>query len=162
VVERWLTIGEVVQRTGVSASALRFYERQGLITSQRTAGAQRRYRRDVLRRVAFIRVAQRVGLSLKEISEALASLPSERVPTKADWARLSRGWRQRVEERILLLEGLRDNLTSCIGCGCLSLRTCALYNRDDRARALGTGPRYLLGDSPELADSTIGLGARGS
>jgi MerR family redox-sensitive transcriptional activator SoxR len=148
-VDRWLTIGEVAQRTGLAPSALRFYERQGLIAATRTAGAQRRYRPDVLRRLAFIRVAQRVGLSLQELSEALSALPGDHAPTKLDWARLSRRWRDRLEERIALLEGLRDKLSSCIGCGCLSLRTCALYNPEDRVRALGPGPRYLLGDSPE-------------
>ncbi len=155
--EGWLTIGEVSRRTGVAPSALRFYERRGLITTERSAGAQRRYRRDVLRRVAFIRVGQRVGLSLREISEALASLPRDRVPTKADWARLSREWREELDGRIELLEGLRDNLSSCIGCGCLSLRSCALYNPEDRARALGSGPRYLLGDSSEaISDRPAG------
>jgi MerR family redox-sensitive transcriptional activator SoxR len=152
--ERWLTIGQVSARTGVSASALRFYERKGLIDTERSTGAQRRYRSDVLRRVAVIRVGQRVGLSLGEIAEGLSSLPSERVPTKADWERLSRSWRARLEERIMLLEGLRDDLSSCIGCGCLSLRRCALYNPQDRARVLGPGPRYLLGDEPDLAPAS--------
>lgn len=146
--ERWLTIGAVSARTGVSASALRFYERKGLIEAERSTGSQRRYRNDVLRRVAVIRVGQRVGLRLDEIGEGLASLPSERVPTKADWERLSRSWRARLEGQIELLEGLRDDLSSCIGCGCLSLRRCSLYNPGDRARALGSGPRYLLGDEP--------------
>jgi len=149
--ERWLTIGEVSERTGVSASALRFYERKGLIGAERSTGAQRRYRSDVLRRVAVIRVGQRVGMSLQEIAAGLSSLPSERVPTKADWERLSRSWRARLEARIRLLEGLRDDLSSCIGCGCLSLRRCALYNPQDRERALGPGPRYLLGDEPDPA-----------
>ena len=145
-VEQLLTIGEVAERSGLATSALRFYERQGLIGSIRTSGGQRRYRRDVLRRVGFIRVAQRVGLSLEEISEALCSLPGERAPTKAEWGRLSRTWRSRLDERIFLLEGLRDKLTGCIGCGCLSLRTCSLYNADDRAAGLGAGPRYVMGD----------------
>ena len=159
--ERWLTIGEVARRTGLAPSALRFYEQQGLIAAERTAGAQRRYRRDVLRRIAFIRVAQRVGLSLEEVATALATLPADRVPTKADWARLSRQWRGRLDERIALLEGLRDELSSCIGCGCLSLRSCALYNPDDRARALGNGPRYLLGDTPgAAARAAPGTGTR--
>jgi MerR family redox-sensitive transcriptional activator SoxR len=117
----------------------------------------------VLRRLAFIRVAQRVGLNLHELGEALSSLPPDRAPTKAEWGRLSRRWRARLDERIALLEGLRDNLSSCIGCGCLSLRTCALYNPDDRARALGPGPRYLLGDSPDdpvaASASRVGAGA---
>jgi MerR family redox-sensitive transcriptional activator SoxR len=148
-VEQLLTIGEVARRTGLATSALRFYERQGLITAARTSSGQRRYRRDVLRRVAFVRVAQRVGLSLEEIGEALASLPSDRAPNREEWERLSRRWRDRLDERIELLHGLRDGLTSCIGCGCLSLQRCWLYNPDDRAAALGTGPRYLLGNSSE-------------
>lgn len=148
--EESLTIGAVAERTGLSPSALRFYERLGLVTSQRTSGNQRRYRRDVLRRLAFIRVAQRVGLSLEEIGEALAVLRSDRAPTKSEWTALSRGWRERIDERILLLQGLRHDLGSCIGCGCLSLQSCALYNPDDVARGLGTGPRYLLGDSADV------------
>ena len=147
--DRWLTIGDVARRTGLAPSALRFYERRGLIAAARTTGAQRRYRPDVLRRLAFIRVAQRVGLSLHELADALSALPADHAPTKADWSQLSRAWRGRLEERIALLEGLRDKLSSCIGCGCLSLRTCALYNPEDRVRALGPGPRYLLGDSPD-------------
>lgn len=145
--DHWLAIGEVAERAGVAASALRFYERQGLISSERSPGGQRRYRRDILRRIAFIRVGQRVGLSLGEIGAALGELPAGRAPTKADWGRLSRVWREGLEERITLLQGLRDELTSCIGCGCLSLRRCALYNPEDRAARLGSGPRYLLGDS---------------
>jgi MerR family transcriptional regulator, redox-sensitive transcriptional activator SoxR len=141
-----LTIGEVAERTGVATSALRFYEREGLMQAERTAGGQRRYHRDVLRRVAFIRVAQRVGLTLDEIRDALASLPEGRTPTRADWERLSRQWRPRLDAQIALLQRLRDELTSCIGCGCLSLRSCTLYNQGDEAAALGPGPRYLLGD----------------
>ena len=144
----WLTIGEVATRTGVATSALRFYEREELVASARSEGGQRRYHRDVLRRVAFVRVAQRVGLSLDEIRAALASLPQGRTPTKADWARLSRSWRPRLDEQIAVLERLRDELSSCIGCGCLSLRACALYNPADAAATLGAGPRYLLGDHP--------------
>jgi MerR family redox-sensitive transcriptional activator SoxR len=143
-----LTIGEVVERTGVAHSALRFYEREGLLAAERSEGGQRRYRREALRRIAFVRVAQTVGLSLDQIREALASLPEGRTPTKADWARLSAGWRPYLDEQIALLERLRDELSSCIGCGCLSLRACALYNRDDAAASLGAGPRYLLGDEP--------------
>lgn len=148
-VHQVLTIGEVARRTGLAASAIRFYESRGLVRAERTESGQRRYRRDVLRRIAFIRVAQRVGLSLEEITDALAGLPAERAPSRSDWAALSRGWRQRLDERIRLLQGLRDGLTSCIGCGCLSLATCRLYNPDDRAAVLGTGPRYLLGDRSE-------------
>lgn len=143
----WLTIGEVAERAGVERSALRFYEAQGLIDATRTDGGQRRYTRDVLRRIAFIRVAQRVGLSLDEIRRALASLPDSRTPTPTDWARLSLTWRGRLDEQITMLERLRDELSECIGCGCLSFRSCRLYNPDDGASALGTGPRYLLGNS---------------
>lgn len=143
-----LTIGELSDRAGVATSALRFYEQQGLIRSSRSEGGQRRYERDELRRVAFVRVAQRVGLSLTEIRAALATLPDGRTPTKADWERLSRSWRGRLDEQIALLSGLRDELTSCIGCGCLSFRVCALYNPADAAATLGAGPRYLLGDRP--------------
>jgi len=144
-----LSIGEVSARSGISASALRFYESQGLVRVSRSDGGQRRYERDVLRRLAFIRVAQRVGLSLDEVRAALSTLPDERTPTAKDWARLSRTWRPRLDEQIAVLVSLRDQLSSCIGCGCLSLRACALYNPDDGAAALGTGPRYLLGDSAE-------------
>jgi MerR family redox-sensitive transcriptional activator SoxR len=147
--EHTLTIGEVARRTGLATSAIRFYESRGLVRADRTTGGQRRYRRDVLRRIAFIRVAQRVGLSLEEITEALATLPADLAPNRHDWAKLSQGWRGRLDERIRLLEGLRDGLTSCIGCGCLSLATCQLYNPEDRAAALGAGPRYLLGDRSE-------------
>jgi MerR family transcriptional regulator, redox-sensitive transcriptional activator SoxR len=142
-----LTIGELAGRTGLATSALRFYEDRDLIRSQRTDGGQRRFPREVVRRVSFIRAAQGVGLTLEEIGGALASLPDARTPTVADWARLSRSWRPVLDERIARLELLRDTLDGCIGCGCLSLRACALYNPDDGADALGRGPRYLLGDS---------------
>jgi MerR family redox-sensitive transcriptional activator SoxR len=122
---------------------LRFYEAEGLIYSERTGGNQRRYRRSTLRRVAFVRAAQRVGLTLDEIAEALATLPAGRTPTKSDWARLSRAWRPRLDEQIERLERLRDRLDSCIGCGCLSLRTCALNNPHDEAAARGPGAVYL-------------------
>ncbi len=151
-----LSIGEVAERTGLATSAIRFYESRGLVRSARTSSGQRRFRRDVLRRIAFIRVAQRVGLSLEEITEALDTLPPDRAPSRNDWARLSRGWRTRLDERIRLLEGLRDGLSSCIGCGCLSLATCRLYNPDDRAAALGAGPRFLLGDSRQEVTGTGG------
>jgi MerR family redox-sensitive transcriptional activator SoxR len=149
VVDELLTIGEVAVRTGLSTSALRFYERDGLLQAERTSGGQRRYPREVLRRVAFVRVAQSVGLDLEQITGMLASLPQGRTPTKQDWDRLSRGWRPMLDERIAALERLRDQLSDCIGCGCLSLRACALYNPSDRAARLGSGPRYLLGDRPE-------------
>lgn len=147
--EDLLTIGAVADRTGIAPSALRFYEREGLIRSTRTSGSQRRYERDVLRRLAFIRVAQTVGLGLPEIRDSLADLPSERTPTKADWDRIARAWRPQLDERIAALTRLRDQLGECIGCGCLSLRGCALYNPSDRASRLGPGPRYLLGDRPD-------------
>ncbi len=142
----WITIGELAKRAGVAASALRYYEDEGLLDSTRTVGQQRQFRRDALRRVAFIRVAQTVGLSLEDIRAALATLPSNRTPTKADWEKLSRAWQPLLDERIRTLVALRDQLTSCIGCGCLSLKTCALYNPNDAAKMRGNGPRYLLGD----------------
>jgi MerR family transcriptional regulator, redox-sensitive transcriptional activator SoxR len=138
-----LSIGELSRRSGVAPSALRYYEEQGLIGSERTPGNQRRYPRPMLRRVAFVRSAQRVGLTLDEIHAALATLPENRTPTKADWARLSRGWRPRIEEQIERLERLRDKLDSCIGCGCLSLRRCALNNPDDEVAARGPGAVFL-------------------
>jgi MerR family redox-sensitive transcriptional activator SoxR len=141
-----LTIGEVAQRAGVATSALRFYEREGLIVSVRTDGGQRRYERDVLRRIAFIRAAQRVGLSLDDIRTSLASLPQQRTPTANDWARLSRSWRPLLDERIAELERVRDNLSNCIGCGCLSLKTCALSNPGDVAAEYGAGPVWLFPD----------------
>jgi MerR family transcriptional regulator, redox-sensitive transcriptional activator SoxR len=138
-----LTIGEVERRSGFASSALRFYERQGLIRATRTTGNQRRYARSVLRRLAFIRAARNVGLSLEEVREALGTLPESRPPTKADWARLSRDWRGRLDEQIAALEQLREGLSSCIGCGCLSLRNCAIQNPSDVAASAGAGARYL-------------------
>jgi MerR family redox-sensitive transcriptional activator SoxR len=145
-----IAIGELSSRSGVAPSALRFYESIGLLQSQRTSGGHRMYPRHTLRRVAFIRAAQRVGLTLDEIGEALATLPPGRAPTTAQWARISRGWRRRLDERIATLEALRDDLSGCIGCGCLSLRTCRLNNPGDVASTLGSGARYLLGDDPDL------------
>jgi MerR family redox-sensitive transcriptional activator SoxR len=139
-----LTIGDMAARSGVAPSALRFYEREGLISSTRTGGNQRRYERHELRRIAFIRIAQQVGVSLEEIREALAELPENRTPTKADWARLSARWRRKLEERITLMERLRDQLTGCIGCGCLSLSRCKLINPEDRLAARGKGPQMIL------------------
>ncbi len=138
-----LTVGELASRSGVAVSALHFYEARGLIRSTRTTGNQRRYTRDMLRRVAFIRAAQQVGLGLDAISEALAQLPDGRTPTKADWTRLSRHWRALLTERIEQLERLRDTLDGCIGCGCLSLRACRLYNRDDALASRGPGAQRL-------------------
>ena len=139
-----LTIGDFAARSGVAPSALRYYEREGLIRSTRTGGNQRRYERHELRRVAFIRIAQQVGVSLEEIRAALAQLPENRTPTKADWARLSARWRRKLEERITLMERLRDQLTGCIGCGCLSLQRCKLINPDDRLAARGRGPQMII------------------
>ncbi len=138
-----LTIGQLSERSGVAASALRYYEDLGLIASERSAGNQRRYRSATLRRVAFIRSAQRVGLSLDEIAAALSGLPSGRTPTKADWSRLSRSWRPRLDAQIERLERLRGRLDGCIGCGCLSLRSCALNNPDDEAARNGPGAVLL-------------------
>jgi MerR family redox-sensitive transcriptional activator SoxR len=138
-----LTIGELAERAGVATSAIRFYESRGLISSARTTGNQRRYERSTLRRVAFIRTAQRVGLTLEEIGEALATLPDRRTPTKADWHRLSQTWRPRLDEQIRRLELLRDRLEGCIGCGCLSLRSCALTNPGDDLADLGPGAVLL-------------------
>jgi MerR family redox-sensitive transcriptional activator SoxR len=143
-----LTIGEVSRRSGVAASALRFYEDRGLITSERAGAGHRRYPRSVLRRIAFIVFAQRVGLTLEEIGTELAKLPPQRAPNRRDWSRLSRGWGSRIDARIAELERLKTGLTECIGCGCLSLERCRLANPGDRAARLGPGPRYWVGDSP--------------
>jgi MerR family redox-sensitive transcriptional activator SoxR len=143
-----LTISAVAKRSGVAASALRYYEERGLISSERAGSGHRRYQRPVLRRIAFIVFAQRVGLSLQEISDELAKLSPGRVPSRRDWARLSRTWTERIDERIDELERLRAGLTQCIGCGCLSLDRCKLANPEDRAADLGPGPRYWLGDRP--------------
>lgn len=140
-----LTIGALSERTGVAPSALRFYEAEGLIASTRTPGGQRRYRRETIRRVSFVRIAQQVGLSLDEIGEALSSLPRNRTPDRRDWERLSASWRPRLDERIGALERLRDRLDGCIGCGCLSLSVCRLANPADVAGEAGPGPRYLAG-----------------
>jgi MerR family transcriptional regulator, redox-sensitive transcriptional activator SoxR len=143
-----MTIGEVADRSGVAASALRFYEERGLINSERAGSGHRRYPRPVLRRIAFIVFAQRVGLTLEEIGTELAKLPPDRAPTRRDWSRLSSGWTSRIDERIAELERLRLGLTECIGCGCLSLDRCQLSNPGDRASRGGPGPRYWIGDRP--------------
>jgi MerR family transcriptional regulator, redox-sensitive transcriptional activator SoxR len=145
---RLLTVGEVAQRAGLATSAIRFYEANGLITAERNDAGHRRYRADVLRRVSFIKVAQRVGLTLGEIGDALKSLPDGRTPTTRDWARLAQSWQPMLEDRIAVLSAMRDRLDGCIGCGCLSLDTCALYNANDEAAQYGDGPRWLLGDQP--------------
>ncbi len=141
-----LTIGEVARRCGVATSALRFYEDEELIRSERTSAGHRRYPRSVIRRVAFIVFAQRVGLSLAEVRDELGKLPENRVPRPADWAKLSHSWTARIDERIAELHRLRAGLTECIGCGCLSLARCKLANPDDRAGQHGPGPRYWVGD----------------
>jgi MerR family redox-sensitive transcriptional activator SoxR len=138
-----LTPGELSQRSGVAVSALHFYERENLIVSNRTSGNQRRYARETIRRVAFIRMSQRLGIPLARIRDALATLPTNRVPTSKDWARLSAGWRSDLDERILHLQRLRNNLTGCIGCGCMSLKVCALFNPDDVLSAKGPGAANL-------------------
>jgi MerR family redox-sensitive transcriptional activator SoxR len=148
VVETELAIGEVSERSGLAVSAIRFYEDRRLIVSTRTAGGQRRFRRDVLRRLAFIQAAQRVGLTLEEIGGALGVLPPDAGPTASQWRELSESWRPMLDERIALLTALRDQLDHCIGCGCLSLDRCRLSNSGDRAARLGPGARYLLGDHP--------------
>lgn len=148
--DSWIGIGELAQRAGVAASALRFYEAQGLISGGRSAAGRRQYPRHVLRRVAFIRAAQAVGLGLAEIHAALAGLPEGRTPTKADWQRLGAAWQPLLDARIAALTRLRDQLASCIGCGCLSLKVCALYNPQDQAARRGNGARYLAGDAPAV------------
>ncbi|MBV8257282.1 MAG: redox-sensitive transcriptional activator SoxR [Actinobacteria bacterium] len=143
-----LTIGEVSRRSGVSQSALRFYERKGLIEAERTDGNQRRYAPVTLRRVAFVQAGSAAGIPLVEIKAALDTLPRGKSPTKRDWERLSRGWRRQLDERIETLSALRTRLTTCIGCGCLSLKTCALLNPGDEAGSLGGGAHYLRKVSP--------------
>ncbi|GAA3723809.1 MerR family redox-sensitive transcriptional activator SoxR [Spinactinospora alkalitolerans] len=138
-----LTIGQLAERSGVAHTTLRFYEERGLIRSERTSGNQRRYHRNVLRRLAFISAAQRVGLTLNQIRDALGALPDGRTPTTQDWARLSEDWRAELDTRIDALQRLRDRLTSCIGCGCLSLRSCGLHNKDDALAAYGPGAPLL-------------------
>jgi MerR family redox-sensitive transcriptional activator SoxR len=138
-----LTVSEVARRSGFASSALRFYEREGLVQATRTSGNQRRYERNVLRRLAFVRAARNVGLSLDEVKAALATLPDGRTPTRSDWTRLSRTWRARLDGQIAALEKLRNGLDSCIGCGCLSLQRCAMSNPGDVAAGAGPGAQYL-------------------
>ena len=147
-----LTISEVSRRSGVAASALRFYEERGLIVSERSGSGHRRFRRPVLRRIAFIVFAQRVGLTLEEIGAELARLPEDHAPGRRDWSRLSSSWSARIDARIAELERLKVGLGECIGCGCLSLARCQLANPGDRASRLGPGPRYWLGDPPPTGD----------
>jgi MerR family redox-sensitive transcriptional activator SoxR len=143
-----LSIGEVAERSGVAPSALRFYERRGLIASTRTDGNQRRYDRAVLRRIALLQAGRAAGISLVEIRDALAGLPTSRTPSRADWERLSSRWRDDLDARIETLQALRERLTTCIGCGCLSIDKCELLNPDDEAAARGAGAHYLRGDGP--------------
>ena len=150
--KRGLSIGQMAARTGLAASAIRYYEEQGLITPFRLSSGQRRYDRADLRRLSFVMIAQDLGFPLKRIREVLAGLPSGRTPDKSDWARISTGFKSELEDRIAQMQSLRDRLDSCIGCGCLSLKACALYNPRDRIRNRGAGPRYLLGDSADDLD----------
>ena len=153
------TVGEIAKRSGVATSALRFYEDAGLIASDRNSSGHRRYHADVLRRVAFIRTAQKVGLSLEEIRTALDTLPAKRTPNASDWGRLASSWRPRLDEQIAMMIRLRDDLSGCIGCGCLSLTLCRMWNPDDVAASLGAGPRYLLDDErPALAPKPSSAG----
>ncbi len=143
-VQKGLAIGDVAARTGLSVSAIRFYEGRGLVHPERSSGGQRVFLRSDIRRLSFILIAQQIGLTIEEIASLLSSLPERRTPTKADWGRISKAFRTMLDERIALMERTRDKLDGCIGCGCLSLKKCALYNPEDRARSLGTGPRFLL------------------
>jgi len=142
-----LSIGELANRTGLAITAIRFYETEGLLAPTRNAGGQRRFKRSDIRRLAFVKISQNLGFSLNEIRKALSTLPDGRTPTKKDWERLSKHFAQQIDQRIAGLVQLRENLSSCIGCGCLSLSSCRLYNPNDAAASLGVGPRYLLGDS---------------
>lgn len=151
-----LSIGDLAARTGASVSAIRFYEAKGLLTAARSAGGRRLFLRSDIRRLSFVLIAQRLGYSIAEIRALLATLPSGRTPTKRDWTAMGEVFRKELDERIEALTRLRDGLDGCIGCGCLSLRSCTLYNPGDRARALGAGPRYLLGDRPGADDPAAG------
>lgn len=152
-----LSVGEVADRCGIATSAVRYYDDRGLISSTRTSGGQRRFNRDTIRRIAFISAAQAVGRSLDEVADALATLPEQRTPTHADWNRVATSWRPRLDEQIDRLIALRDQLDACIGCGCLSLERCAMYNPTDVAARLGSGPRYLMGDSSsDVVDTDAG------
>ncbi|MGI9485047.1 MAG: redox-sensitive transcriptional activator SoxR [Geminicoccaceae bacterium] len=145
-----LSIGELAGRTGLAVSAIRYYETEGLVSAERNAGGHRRFLRSDIRRLSFVLIAQQFGFSIDQIRAQLQTLPYERTPTKKDWARISHRFRRALDAKMATLERLRDHLDGCIGCGCLSLRRCRLYNPDDCARRHGTGPRYLLGDHPEV------------
>ena len=144
--KRGLSIGDLAGRTGLSVSAIRFYEKKGLITPDRNAGNQRRYEGSDIRRLSFILIAQQIGLSIEQIKEVMTQLPDGRTPTKTDWSKISRTFRKTLDERISMMERMRERLDGCIGCGCLSLKACQLYNPDDQARRLGVGPRYVVSD----------------
>ncbi len=146
-VKRGFSIGDLASRTGLSVSAIRFYEKKGLITPDRNAGNQRRYEGADIRRLSFILIAQQIGLSIEQIKEVMAQLPDGRAPTKADWSKISRKFRKTLDDRIAMMERMRDRLDGCIGCGCLSLKACQLYNPDDQARRHGVGPRYVVSDA---------------
>ncbi|WP_299723932.1 redox-sensitive transcriptional activator SoxR [uncultured Tateyamaria sp.] len=145
-----LSIGEIAARTGLAVSAIRYYEAEGLIAPWRNSAGRRRFQRADIRRLSFVMIAQQFGFTLPQIRVELDRLPRHRAPTKADWTRISQTFRTGLDTRIARLERLRDTLDGCIGCGCLSLEACALYNPKDRAAARGTGPRYLMGDSPDM------------
>ncbi len=150
---RELTVGQVAERSGLAVSALHFYERKGLLKSHRTSGNQRRYDRDVLRRLAIIRMGQELGIPLAEVGEALSRLPAGQIPTAQDWRALSSAWRDRLDRRITLMTRMRDELNGCIGCGCLSTQSCPLINMDDRLAAEGSGPRRLLREGSDTYES---------
>ncbi len=152
-IPRGLTIGYVSERTGLPPSAIRFYEDEGLVFPERTAAGHRRYTRGDLRRLSFVMISQGLGFSIAEIREALCDLPQDRAPTKRDWARISQRFGATLDDRIARMQSLRARLDGCIGCGCLSLKTCALYNPRDRAARRGAGPRYLMGDMPDASQS---------
>lgn len=143
-----LSIGDLSARTGLSVSAIRFYETRGLVSPSRNAGGQRRFEGADIRRLSFVMIAQQMGFTIEQIGDVLSSLPQGRTPTKSDWTKISRQFRKSLEDRIAIMERMRDNLDGCIGCGCLSLKRCALYNPDDKARRLGPGPRYILDARP--------------
>lgn len=144
-----LSIGQLARRTGLAVSAIRYYEAQGLVSASRNAGGQRRFARSSIRRLSFVLIAQQLGYQLEQIREQLVALPAERTPTQKDWARMSKTFRHSLDERIATLTRLRERLDGCIGCGCLSLSNCALYNADDKAATLGVGPRFVLGERPK-------------
>lgn len=143
-----IPIGQMSERTGIAVSAIRYYEKQGLVSPERNAGGQRRFLRSDIRRLSFVQIAQQFGFSISQIREQFDLLPDGRTPTKQDWTKISRAFRAELDQRIDTLTNLRDKLDGCIGCGCLSMKTCALYNKHDRAGDLGAGPRYLMGDKP--------------